>query len=70
MKKDDNQIKVLVVGLILCLTGLIFQSYISSQTASVEYVDRKCQEIKIDTEKKFDRIDNKLDQLINMHLEK
>ncbi len=46
MKKEDNQLKVLIVGLILCLAGLIFQSWVSSKTATVEYVDRKCLDIK------------------------
>jgi len=70
MKEKDKQTRSLIIGVILCVVGLILSSWYSSKMATVNYVDKKCQEIKTDSEKKFDKIDGKLDQLINMHLEK
>lgn len=70
MKEKDNQTRSLIIGVILCIIGLILSSWYTSKVASIEYVDKKCQEIKTETEKRLDKIDEKLDKLIDLHMQK
>jgi len=60
MKEKDNQLRVLIVGLILCLAGLIFQSWVSTKTASIDYVNEKCLDVKNQVERDQNRIEQRL----------
>jgi FtsZ-interacting cell division protein ZipA len=46
MKEKDNQTRTLIIGIILCIIGLILSSWYSSKMATVEYVDKKCLDTK------------------------
>ena len=78
VQKNESLYKWLI-GLLVGVIFIALTSFISSvqKKADIEYVDKKAaileqgiNDCKTDAEKKFDRIDDKLDKLIDMHLEK
>ena len=50
MKEEKNQTQTLIIGLILCILGLVLQSWYSTKTATIDYVDKKCLEVKKEME--------------------